>query len=141
MRSRLILRLIIGLVALPVVSIALIDPLEGGIALLLALLVGLGVRLLSGVPVPRWTWVSCAATLAVGILALALAIAGMPGEQKQETGPDVTAPNPVGVGVRALIWVYRLGVLAVLGGAVLYLVRIVQALRATGNAQPGELSR
>jgi ribose/xylose/arabinose/galactoside ABC-type transport system permease subunit len=140
-RSRLIISLIIGVVALPVVFIALIDPLEGGLALLLALPLGLGVRLLSGVPVPRWTWVPCVATLAVGILALALAIAGMPGEQEQGTGPDVTAPNPLGVGVRALIWVYRLGVLAVLGGAVLYLVRIVQALRATGNAQPGELSR
>ena len=138
MRSRLIISLIIGVVALPIVFIALIDPLEGGIALLLALLLGLGVRLLSGVPVPRWTWVSCVATLAVGVLALVLAIAG---EQAQVTGPDVTAPNPLGVGVRALIWIYRLGVLAVLGGVVLYLVRIVQALRATGNAQPGELSR
>ena len=79
MRPRLIAGLVLGVLALPIVFLGLIDPLEGGLALLLALTIGVVVRLLSGVPVPRLAWISMVATLAIGVLALALAIAGMPG--------------------------------------------------------------
>ena len=135
MRPRLIASLILGIVALPVAFLGLIDPLEGGIALLLAVGIGVAVRLLSAVPLPRLAWISMLVTLGVGILALVLAIAGMPSEAVREVGPEATAPNPLSAGVRILLWVYRLGVLFVLSGGVVYLVRIARALR--GSAQPG----
>ena len=134
-RTRLIASLILGIVTLPVLFLGLIDPLEGGIALLVATGLGAVVRLLSGVPVPRLAWIAMLVTIAVGILALALAITGMPAETVQEVGPETTAPNPLNAGVRILVWVYRLGVLVVFIGAVIYLVRIARALR--GSDQPG----
>lgn len=130
MRPRLIVSLILGILTLPVLFFGLIDPLEGGIALLVGVGLGVGVRLLSGVPVPRLTWIAMLATIGVGVLALVLAVIGMPTEAVQEVGPEATAPNPLNAGVRMLVWVYRLGVLVVLMGAVVYLVRIGRALRA-----------
>ena len=138
-RTRLIASLILGVIALPVIVIGLIDPLEGGLALLLAVGLGVVVRLMSGVPLPRLAWISILVTIGVGILALVLAMAGMPTEAEQEVGPDVTAGNPLGGGLRILVWIYRLGVIFVLAGGVVYLVRIGRALRAV--AQPrGEVS-
>lgn len=143
-RPRLMASLILGVIALPVIVIGLIDPLEGGLALLLASALGVAVRLMSGVPVPRIAWVSMLVTIGVGILAIVLAIAGMPTEAEQEVGPDVTAGNPLGGGLRILVWTYRLGVVCVLAGGVVYLVRIAQVLRGTspdrravGKSGPG----
>lgn len=133
-RPRLIASLILGVIALPVIVIGLIDPLEGGLALLVSLAAGVVVRLMSGVPLPRIAWVSMLVTLGVGILALVLAIAGMPTEAEQQVGPDATAGNPLGGGLRILVWIYRLGVVCVLAGGVVYLVRIARALQ---GARPG----
>ena len=138
MRPRLIASLILGIIALPVIVVGLIDPLEGGLALLVALGLAIAVRLLSGVPVPRLAWVSFAATLAVGALALVLAVIGMPSDVGQQVGPDVTTPNPVNAGVRILVWVYRIGVLVLLVGGVGDLVRIALAVRGTAHAPRDE---
>ena len=138
-RTRRIASLILGVIALPVIVIGLIDPLEGGLALLLAVGLGVVVRLMSGVPLPRLAWISMLVTIGVGILALVLAIAGMPTEAEQEVGPDVTAGNPLGGGLRILVWIYRLGVIFVLAGGVVYLVRIGRALRAVAQRR-GEVS-
>lgn len=140
MRPRLIASLILGIVTLPVLFAGLFDPLEGGIALLVAVGLGVGVRLLSAVPLPRLTWISMLATMGVGILALVLAFVQMPSEAVQEVGPEATAPNPLSAGVRLLVWVYRLGVLVVLVGGVVYLVRIGRALRTLTQPRVNEVS-
>lgn len=139
-RPRLIASLILGVIALPVIVIGLIDPLEGGLALLLALALGVVVRLMSAVPLPRLAWISMLVTVGVGILALVLAIAGMPTEAEQEVGPDATAGNPLGGGLRILVWIYRLGVIFVLAGGVVYLVRIGRALRILSQPRVNEVS-
>lgn len=125
MRARQITGLILVIVDLPILFIGLIDPLEGGIALLVGLLVGLVARLVSSVPVPRYSWIALAATLAVGILALVIAVFTPP----VETTEGVANPVLANASLRVLVWVYRLGVLATLAGAVWYAVRIVQAMR------------
>lgn len=140
MRPRLITSLILGIIALPVIFIGLIDPLEGGLALLLALGLGVAVRLLSGVPVPRLLWIAMVATLGVGVLVLALVIGGEASEAVQEVGPDVTAPNPLNAGARILLWVYRIGVLVALVGAIVYLVRIAQGLRSSSQVERSEVT-
>jgi hypothetical protein len=134
-RSRLIASLILGIIALPVIFVGLIDPLEGGLALLVAVCLGVAVRLLSGVALPRLAWISMLATVGVGILVLVLVIFAVPNETVQEVGPEVTAQNPLNAGARVLLWVYRLGVLLVLAGGVVYLVRIAQALRVPGKSK------
>lgn len=139
MSSRLVVSLILGIIALPVIFVGLIDPLEGGLALLVAVGLGVAVRLLSGVPLPRLAWISMLATVGVGILVLVLVIFAVPSETVQEVGPEVTAPNPLNAGARILLWVYRLGVLLVLAGGVAYLVRIAQALRVTVKSETKEV--
>ena len=139
MSSRLVVSLILGIIALPVIFVGLIDPLEGGLALLVAVVLGVAVRLLSGVPLPRLAWISMLATVGVGILVLVLVIFAVPSETVQEVGPEVTAPNPLNAGARILLWVYRLGVLLVLAGGVAYLVRIAQALRVTVKSETKEV--
>ena len=138
-RSRLIASLILGIIALPVIFVGLIDPLEGGLALLVGVGLGVAVRLLSAVPFPRLAWISMLATLGVGILVLALVISAVPSETVQEVGPEVTAPNPLNAGARILLWVYRLGVLLVFAGGVVYLVRIARALRVTVKSESKEV--
>ena len=80
------------------------------------------------------------ATIGVGILALVLAFVQMPSDAVQEVGPEATAPNPLSAGVRLLVWVYRLGVLVVLVGGVVYLVRIGRALRTLTQPRVNEVS-
>lgn len=125
MRARQVIGLALVIAALPLVFIGLIDPLEGGIALVAGLLLGLVAWLVSRVPVPRFTWISLAATLAFGALTLGLALTLPP----VEMGPD-TVGNPV-VGrwyLAAMNWVWRIGVLVTFAGGIWYVVRIVQSL-------------
>jgi len=102
-------------------------------ALLIAVALGVAVRLISGVAVPRMTWIPLVATVAVGALAFLLAIIGMPSDVGQEVGPEASAPHPLSGSVRILVWVYRLGVLATLAGMVVYLVRIGGAVRVSSS--------
>ena len=125
MRVRQIIGLALVVLDLPILFIGLIDPLEGGIALLVGLLVGFVARLVSSVPVPRYSWIALAATFAIGIVALVIAIFAAP----VETAEGVANPVLANSALRILVWVYRLGVLATLAGAVWYAVRIVQAMR------------
>lgn len=130
MRARQVIGLALVIAALPLVFIGLIDPLEGGIALVAGLLLGLVAWLVSRVPVPRFTWISLAATLAFGALTLGLALTLPP----VEMGPD-TVGNPV-VGrwyLAAMNWVWRIGVLVTFAGGIWYVVRIVQSLGRPGD--------
>ena len=133
MRARQVIGLALVIAALPLVFIGLIDPLEGGIALVAGLLLGLVAWLVSRVPVPRFTWISLAATLAFGALTLVLALTLPP----VEMGPD-TVGNPV-VGrwyLAAMNWVWRSGVLVTFAGGIWYVVRIVQSLGPPADPQP-----
>lgn len=123
MRSRLVLALVLSVAAVPFVLVGLIDPLEGGLALLLALVIGLAAWGLSGVRPPRITWLPFVITLGLAVVTLALAL--MHSSPSGEEG----MPNALGVSLRVLIWVYRLAVVVTLMGAVVYVVRIAQALR------------
>ena len=130
MRARQVIGLVLVIIALPLVVIGLIDPLEGGIALLAGLLLGLVAWLVSRVPVPTFTWISLAATLAIGALTLVLALTLPP----VEMGPDMAA-NPV-MGrwyLAAMNWVWRIGVLVTFAGGIWYVVRIVQSLGRPGD--------
>lgn len=134
MRARQIIGLLLAIVALPFLVLGLIDPLEGGIALIVGLLLGVAGWLISKVPVPRFTWIALAATIAVGALTLVLALTLPP----IEMGPDSAAGPVAGRGfLVGLNWVWRIGVLVTFAGAIWYIVRIVQALlHSTSSALP-----
>lgn len=124
MRARRIIAIVVAVAALPLVVLGLIDPLEGGIALLGAIVLGVVVWALARVPLPKLLWISLLVTVAIGALTLGLAIVGA-----GEGAGEGTAANPI-FPLIGLLWLWRLGVLVVLAGAILYLVRLFQSLRA-----------
>ena len=133
MRARRIIAIVVAVAALPLVVLGLIDPLEGGIALLGAITLGLIARLLSRVPVPALAWIAAAATVAIGAITIAIAISGIP----SDTQP---VPYPVAPPLHGLLvvlnWIWRVGVLVTLAGAVLYLVRLFRSLRPAAATAP-----
>ncbi|MEY3733272.1 MAG: hypothetical protein RL347_631 [Actinomycetota bacterium] len=128
MWSRLVVALVLSIAAVPFVLLGLIDPLEGGLVLLLALVIGLTAWGLSGVRPPRITWLPFVITLGIAVVTLALAL-GHPASGGVETTADA-----VGIAIRFLVWVYRLSVVVTFIGAVVYVVRIAQALRTDVRA-------
>ena len=118
----------LAILAVPLVFIGLIDPLEGGVALLVAFLLGVAVRLLARVRVPRALWIPLTATAILGAVVLAIALLSSP--ENQTVSQDVTAANPLLPTAIILMWIYRVGVVATLVGTVIYVVRLGKALRA-----------
>ncbi|MGN6273157.1 MAG: hypothetical protein ACTHMQ_08710 [Protaetiibacter sp.] len=126
MRTRRIIAVALAVLALPLLVLGLIDPLEGGVALLVAIAIGVVVWALSRVRLPALLWISLLATVAIGALTIGLAVV--------ESPPGTmggTARNPV-FPLIALVWVWRAGVLVVAAGAVLYIVRLFRALQTPG---------
>jgi hypothetical protein len=124
MRTRLISAIILAIIAIPVLVLGLIDPLEGGIALLVAVALVVVARLLSRVPVPKLTWIPMAAAIAIGALVLSLVIFANPSAQG-----DGSVPSPANATVIALLWTYRVAVLVSIAGAVVHVVRLIRAVR------------
>ena len=123
MRTRRIIAIVLAFIALPLLVFGLIDPLEGGIVLLAAVALGVVVWALARVRLPKLLWISLIVTVAIGALTLGLAILGA-----DEGGGDGSATNPI-FPLIGLLWLWRVGVLVVLAGAVLYLVRLFRSLR------------
>jgi hypothetical protein len=130
MKARQIIAIVLAVIALPVLFLGLIDPLEGGIALLVGVALVVAVRLISGVAVPKITWIPMSVAIAVGLLILSIVIFANPGSPG---GGDV--PNPINGAVIALLWAYRAIVLVALAGAVVYVVRLIRGLRAADQPQ------
>lgn len=121
----------LGLAALslPLMIMALIDPLEGSLPLIAALLLTLIVRLISRVPIPRVELGGIIAAVALGAVTLVIAaLASGTVPDGSAIGSDVTVSNPLGIGERILVWVYRAAVIVAAVGAVQYLMRLVQVL-------------
>ncbi len=130
MKTRRIIGLILAVVALPLVFFGLIDPLEGGIALVAGALLGLGAWLVSRVPVPKFTWISLAVSGGLGILTLLAAVVLRDPVSVDSATGEATATNPLATVPIAviLLWLYRLSVLVTLAGGIYYVVKIARAI-------------
>jgi hypothetical protein len=105
------------LLAVPVVFLGLIDPLEGGLALVAATVIYvLAFWLLRRAP-SRWLWIPFLGAFVLGVSTLLLAVIG---GREEQIGP---LPPLVIIG----LWLYRAAVVAALVGA---LVTIRQAFFA-----------
>jgi hypothetical protein len=93
---------------MPLIFVGLVDPLEGGIALLLAGVVYFFAFQLAGYGPGRYLWVPYALSIAIGAITLVYAMAS----PSRVDGQELAVPISVGV------WVYRLAVLATLSGAI-----------------------
>lgn len=138
MRTRRIIAIILTIAALPLIILGLIDPLEGGLALLGAIMLVLVAWALARVAVPRLAWIAGLVTVVIGATTLAIAIFAIPSGPQPDPG-TVMAP---GVGMlRALNWVYRVGVVVTLAGVVVYVVRLFKSLSATSEAAEPSIDR
>lgn len=105
---RTVLARILFILAMPLIFVGLVDPLEGGIALLLAGVVYFFAFQLAGYGPGRYLWVPYALSIAIGAITLVYAMAS----PSRVDGQELAVPISVGV------WVYRLAVLATLSGAI-----------------------
>lgn len=138
MKARRILGLVLAIVGLPLVFLGMIDPLEGGVALVLGALLGLGAWLVSRVPVPKFTWISFAVSIGLGILTLLAAIFLRDPVSVDSVTGEATATNPlatVPIAI-ALLWAYRLSVLVTLAGGIYYVAKIARAVAGVEERAP-----
>lgn len=99
--------------ALPLVFLGLIDPLEGGIALLLALATLTMAFLLAGYRPRKLLWLPFVLAITVGIVTLLFAMFGLNRVDNQ----------PPMIPLIALLWLYRALVVVTLVGLVLEVIR------------------
>jgi hypothetical protein len=128
MRTRQITGLVLVILTIPALVLGLLDPLEGGIAMLVAGALILTTRLVSRVEVPRVEWIAWFASVVTG----AAAIAGATWINVQR-GYVIGGPGAQPWWVIALVIGYEVGVVVTLVGGVQYLVRQVRAVRHREN--------
>lgn len=104
---RIISSRILFVLAVPIVFLGLIDPLEGGIALLLAALIYALAFFLAGKGPKKYLWVPYLIAAIVGGAVLLFAMFGV----DRVNGEGL--PGPVIVG----LWIYRVAVLLTLAGS------------------------
>lgn len=124
-RNRLQVAVVLSIIGLVLTVVALIDPLEGGLALLIAIGLAVGARALSRMPIPRLELIGLIAAVGVAVVTIAILLLSAPGAGADEPGQ---AANPL-IGGAALNWVYRLTVAVAIAGAAQYTVRLVRRLR------------
>lgn len=124
MTTRIAMGKLLVVLALPLVFLGLIDPLEGGLALLAAVVAyAVAGWLLREWP-PRYLWTWFVATLVVGVGTLAVAIVWNPlGPGTSE--PD-TALNPMRGPLLIGLGIYRLLDVITLGQATRYAIKVVK---------------
>ncbi|MFM1844960.1 MAG: hypothetical protein RI917_278 [Actinomycetota bacterium] len=105
---RIVLARILFILAIPIVFVGLIDPLEGGIAMLIAGAVYFIAFQLAGYGPRKYLWVPYLLSIVIGGLALLYAMSSPPRPDDGELAlPIVVA-----------VWIYRVAVLASLSGAI-----------------------
>lgn len=112
-KSRKVSSRTLFILAIPLVVLGLIDPLEGGLALMAAALVYLGAFLLAGHGPRKILWIPFASAIGIGTVVLAVALFGV--DRVGETQPMI----PLALGN----WIYRGAVLVTLAGAILTAVQ------------------
>ena len=111
--------------SLPLVFLGLIDPLEGGIALLLSLLTLSAAFLAAGYWPKKALWVPFVLAIAVGAIALLVAIFGI----------DRVDNEPPMFPLMALLWLYRVMVVVTLVGLVREVIRAFRGTTFTSTQQ------
>ena len=116
-RARKFLARALLIAALPLVFFGLIDPLEGGVALLFALATLTAAYLFAGYKPNKTLWIPFLLAIVVGAITLLFAILGL----------DRGNNQPSMIPLIAMVWVYRAIVLATLIGLVLEVIRAFKA--------------
>lgn len=131
--TRIQIAMVVQLVAVMFSFMTWIDPLEGGVAMALATGISGFAWIIGRVPLPKFTWISATAGLALMVIFWVIYISEIPADPSEAT---TFVPSTF---LLSLLWIYRVAAVAFISGAVFYLVVQFTALRAAG--QPGDSSR
>ena len=126
-------RVAAAVLAVPMVlalMLGLLDPLEGGMALLVGLALAAVVWALSRAPVPRWAWIAALAAVAFGAASLAWA-GTTEGDDGHRSGVSAVVLGVLVVG-------YELAALGTLVGGVVFAVRVVREARGPHPGRPSD---
>lgn len=131
MRARHTIGLVLSILTMPVLALGLIDPLEGGIALLAAGILILVTWLVGRVPVPRLEWIAWVSTAVVGAAALGAAMVLW--------NAGITGPGGQGLPwwLVVLLVAYELGVVVTFAGGIWNIVRHIATLRTPREHRAG----
>lgn len=113
MKNRQLASRILFILALPVMALALIDPLEGGLALILAFGIYLVAFIVAKQKPSKLLWIPFLTAFVIGAVTLALAILRLEFTQEPQG-----LPGPIVIG----LWAYRAAVLITLAGAVVTVI-------------------
>jgi hypothetical protein len=114
MQARILFSRALFVLALPFVLLGLIDPLEGGVSLALALVIYLAAFVLSKQKPIKLLWIPFVAAVLIGAGTIALAIANLDTSERGQGLP---------LQIIVAVWAYRLAVAVTMVGAVITVVR------------------
>lgn len=124
MHARRIVAAILAGLTMPVVVLGLIDPVEGGVALLLAAVLGGIAWLVGRVPLPRLAWIPWMCAVGIGVLALVAVSIPYWGQEHRPRGGEGLTPALV-----VVLVAYELAVGVTIAGSVQYFIRVVRSVR------------
>lgn len=122
MHRSLVIATVMSVVTLPVIALGLIDPIEGGLAMLVAGALILATWLIARVPVPTLEWTAWATAIVTGGLAI--------------LGAATIYPGPLPAWVWALVVAYEIAVALALVGAGIHVSRHVRRVRGRRHPAP-----
>ena len=123
--TRIALALAVQTVAVLFGLMSWTDPLEGGVAMTLSIGLTAVAFFVGRVPVPKLTWISALAGIAIMVVFWTLYIAEAPTDPSQV---DSFQPSQT---IFTLLWVYRVASIAYISGVVFYAVVQFTAMRAS----------
>ncbi|MEY4898648.1 MAG: hypothetical protein RL294_459 [Actinomycetota bacterium] len=120
MRLRLTIALVIQIVAILFSLRGWIDALQGGIAVVIVLLLTVAARLVGRVAIPKLTWISLTAATVCSIATVSLLVYAY----DPLASDSQFAESPFSSTISGLNIVFRVAAVAVIAGTVFYAVRI-----------------
>jgi hypothetical protein len=125
MRLRLTIALVIQIIAILFSLRGWVDALQGGIAVLIVLLLTVAARLVGRVAIPKLTWISLTAAIVCSIATVSLLVYAY----DPMASDSQFAVSPFSSTISGLNIAFRVTAVAVMAGTVFYAVKIVDATR------------
>lgn len=141
MKTRLTWAAVLSIVLIPMLAIGWLDPLEGLPFVVLGIGLGVAVRLLSKVRIPKITWIPLAVVAGLMIVTLTIAMIQWPLIMADgvdgETVMNPLANGPTIAGIPIMIvtmWMARVANLVMVAGLIVYSVKVFRARRLLASA-------
>jgi len=130
MRLRLTIALVIQIIAILFSLRGWIDALQGGIAVVLVLLLTIAARLVGRVAIPKLTWISLTAALICSIATVSLLVYAY----DPMASDSQFAESPFSSTISGLNIAFRVTAVAVMAGTVFYAIRILDERKKSARS-------